>query len=82
MSHTPGWSGSFEPHFFVVSILSYFLINSKCDLQNAEIWYLKAIEIGEKLETAVPDLNSIYMRTGQLDKSITLSWSTIKLSNE
>lgn len=48
----------------------YYLFSG--DLQNAEIWYLKAIEIGEKLETAVPDLNSIYMRTGQLDKSISL----------
>lgn len=48
----------------------YYLFSG--DLQNAEIWYLKSIEIGEKLETAVPDLNSIYMRTGQLDKSIAL----------
>lgn len=48
----------------------YYLFSG--DLQNAEIWYLKAIEIEEKLETAVPDLNSIYMRTGQLDKSIEL----------
>lgn len=48
----------------------YYLFSG--DLQNAEIWYIKAIEIGEKLETAVPDLNSIYMRTGQLDKSIAL----------
>ena len=48
----------------------YYLISG--DLQNAESWYLKAIEIGEKLETAVPDLNSIYMRTGRLDKSIAL----------
>lgn len=48
----------------------YYLFSG--DLQNAEIWYMKAIEIGEKLETAVPDLNSIYMRTGQLDKSISL----------
>lgn len=48
----------------------YYLFNG--DLQNAEIWYLKAIEIGEKLETAVPDLNSIYMRKGQLDKSVSL----------
>lgn len=48
----------------------YYLFSG--DLQNAEIWYLKAIEIGEKLETAVPDLNSIYMRKGQLDKSVSL----------
>lgn len=48
----------------------YYLFSG--DLQDAEIWYLKSIEIGEKLETAVPDLNSIYMRTGQLDKSIAL----------
>lgn len=48
----------------------YYLFSG--DLQNAEIWYIKALEIGEKLETAVPDLNSIYMRTGQLDKSIAL----------
>lgn len=48
----------------------YYLVNG--DLSNAEIWYLKAIEISEKLETSVPDLNSIYMRTGQLDKSIAL----------
>lgn len=48
----------------------YYLFSG--DLQNAEIWYLKAIDIGEKLETAVPDLNSIYMRTGQLDKSVSL----------
>lgn len=48
----------------------YYLFSG--DLQNAEFWYLEAIKIGEKLETAVPDLNSIYMRTGQLDKSIAL----------
>ena len=48
----------------------YYLFSG--DLQNAEKWYLKAIQIGEKLETAVPDLNSIYMRTGQLDKSVEL----------
>lgn len=48
----------------------YYLVNG--DLQNAERWYLRAIEIREKLETAVPDLNSIYMRTGQLEESVVL----------
>lgn len=48
----------------------YYLFGG--DLQNAEVWYLKAIEIGEKLETAVPDLNSIYMRTGKLEESVSL----------
>ena len=47
-----------------------YLVNG--ELQKAERYYLKAKELGEKLETVVPDLNTVYMRTGQIDKSMDL----------
>lgn len=42
------------------------------DLSKAELLYIEALKAGERIETTVPDLNAVYMRTNQLDKSIKL----------